>query len=142
MIYFDTCYLVRLYFEDPGWQAVRELASTDHLACCLLGRAETLGAFHRKFREGALNSRELAVLIAQFETECDAGAFQWLPFSPAVLGELGAVYKRLPKSVHLRASDAIHLACARENRFKEVYSNDLQLLSAASCFGLHGRNVL
>jgi hypothetical protein len=68
MIYFDTGYIVRLYFEDPGWQAVRELASTDHIACCLLGRAETLGAFHRKFREGVISSRELAVLITQLAT--------------------------------------------------------------------------
>ena len=142
MIYFDTCYIVRLYIEDPGWQIVRELAATDHIACCLLGHAETLAAFHRKFREGILTSQGLRASIDQFERECDAGAFQWLPFSPAVLDELRGVYKRLPKSVHLRAGDAVHLACAAENRFKEIYSNDQQLLSAAHHFGLRGQNVI
>jgi hypothetical protein len=47
VIYFDTSYIVRLYMEDPGSQKVRETAATDHVACCLLGHAETVAAFHR-----------------------------------------------------------------------------------------------
>jgi len=142
VIYFDTSYIVRLYLEDPGWQKVRELAATDHIACCLLGRAETLAAFRRKFREGILSRRDMQILDEQFERECDAGAFQWLPLSAVVIAGLQKVYARLPKSVHLRAGDAIHLACAAENRFKEIYSNDRQLLAAADNFGLCGRNVI
>jgi predicted nucleic acid-binding protein len=142
MIYFDTCYIVRLYLEDLGWQIVRELAATDHIACCLLGHAETLAAFHRKFREGVLSSQGMRAIIEQFERECDAGAFQWLPFSPAVVAELRGVYARLPKTVNLRAGDAIHLACAAGNSFQEIYSNDQQLLSAARYFGMHGQNLI
>lgn len=142
MIYFDTSYLVRLYFEDPGWQQVRELSRKDHIACCLFGRAEALAAFHRKFREGALNLRQLLVLLEQFELECETGAFQWLPLSEVVLARLHKAYARLPKSVHLRAGDAVHLACAAENGFREVYSNDRQLLDSAPNFGLRGQNVI
>ena len=142
MIYFDTSYIVRLYFEDPGWQKVREVAASDHVACCLLGRAEALAAFHRKFGEEILSRQDMRLLIEQFEKECDEGAFQWLPFSAAVVARLNRAYSSLPKSMHLRAGDAVHLACAAENRFKEIYSNDQHLLAAAQSFGLRGQNVI
>jgi predicted nucleic acid-binding protein len=142
VIYFDTSYLVRLYFEDPGWQQVRELGAQDHIACCLLGRAEALAAFHRKLREGVLAYRHMLALLEQFEMECEAEAFQWLPLSEVVLARLHKTYMRLPKSVHLRAGDAVHLACAAENGFREIYSNDQQLLASAHNFGLRGQNVI
>jgi len=142
LIYFDTSYIVRLYFEDPGWQKVREIATTDHVACCLLGRAEALAAFHRKFREGALRRDELRVVLEQFGRECDAGAFQWLPFSAVVVAAMQRTYVALPRSVRLRSGDGVHLACASENGFKDIYSNDQQLLAAAGHFGLHGLDVI
>jgi predicted nucleic acid-binding protein len=142
VIYFDTSYIVRLYIEDPGWQKVREVAASDHVACCLLGRAEGLAAFHRKFGEGILSRQDMRVLIEQFEKECEEGAFRWLPFSAAVVAGLNRAYSSLPKSMHLRAGDAVHLACAAENLFKEIYSNDRHLLAAAQSFGLRGQNVI
>jgi predicted nucleic acid-binding protein len=142
VIYFDTSYIVRLYWEDPGWQKVREIAATDHIACCLLGQAEALAAFHRKFREGALNHDRLKVLLDQFRRECNMEAFSWLPFSNIVIAGLQKTYANLSKSMHLRAGDAVHLACAAENGFKEIYSNDRQLLAAAGHFGLRGMNLL
>ncbi len=142
MIYFDSSYIVRLYFEDPGWQQVREIAAADLIASCLLGRAETLAAFHRRFREGMLTRRALRFVFAQFMSECDAAAFQWLPLSAVLIDGLKEVYSNLPRSVPLRAGDAIHLACAAENGFREIYSNDARLLAAAESFGLSGRNVI
>jgi predicted nucleic acid-binding protein len=142
MIYFDTSYVVRLYLEDAGWQKVRAVAARNHIACCLQGRAEAMAAFHRKFREGILNQHELRDLLAEFDTECDAGAFQWLPLSALVIARSGKAYATLPKTIHLRAADSIHLACAAENGLKEIYSNDERLLAAASHFGLNGVNVI
>ncbi len=142
MIYFDTSYVARLYFEDPGWEKVRALAETDRLACCIHGRAETVAVFHRKFREGAFTSSELATLLRQFDRECEPGAFRWLPLSEAVVSRLTRVYASLRAAVVLRAADALHLACASENGLKQVYSNDVRLLASASHFGLIGANVI
>jgi predicted nucleic acid-binding protein len=140
--YFDTSYLARLYLEDAGWQKVRELASTDHLACCLHGKAEIVAAFHRQLRDGVLSQRQWTDLLRQFEKESDAGAFQWLPMSSMVVGRVIRVYASLAKAVNLRAADAVHLACAAENGFEKIYSNDGRLLAAAPHFGLIGVNIL
>jgi predicted nucleic acid-binding protein len=42
----------------------------------------------------------------------------------------------------LRSGDALHLACAEEHGFQEVYTNDRHMLKAARHFHLTGVNVL
>ena len=142
MLYLDTSYLVRLYTKDAGWERVRGLAQTDKLACCLQGRAETAAAFHRKLREGAVNQRELRTLLTEFDMDSDAGAYRWLPLSPAVVLRLTSTYASLPPAVVLRAADAIHLACAADAGFTRIFSNDSRLLAAAPHFGLKGENII
>jgi predicted nucleic acid-binding protein len=142
VLYLDTSYLVRLYTKDAGWEKVRALATTDNLACCIHGQAESVAAFHRKFREGALTQKELGTLIAEFERDTDAGAYSWLPLSPAVVSRVATIFFTLPAVVALRAADAIHLACAADAGFSKVYSNDARLLTAAAHFGLTGENLI
>jgi predicted nucleic acid-binding protein len=52
------------------------------------------------------------------------------------------VYGRLPATIFLRATDALHLSTASESGFREIHSNDLKLLSAVPHFGLRGVNVI
>lgn len=142
MNYFDTSYLVRLYFEEAGWEAVRELKTNHPWACSLHGRAEVIAAFHRKYREGAIDGNGLGQIISQFEFDCQAGEFDWLPITDSTVSALAGHYKKLPATSFLRAADALHLASAREHGFKTIFSNDKALLDAAKHFGLRGKNVV
>lgn len=142
MIYFDTSYLVRLYYQDPGADAVRALAATDHVACAAHGQAEMIATFHRKFREGAIRPMAYAALIGQVRSHIEDGAFHWLAQDKDILSLIREVYEKLPATVFLRAADAIHLATAAESGFHIVFSNDAHLLAAAKHFGLEGKNVI
>ena len=142
MIYFDTSYLVRLYYQDPGAEAVRILAASDHVASAAHGQAEMMAAFHRKLREGAIRPAAYAALVGQVRAHIDAGAFRWLGQDQEIFLLIRQVYQRLPATVFLRAADAIHLATAAEAGFRIVYSNDAHLLAAAKHFGMEGKDVI
>ncbi len=102
--------------------------------CAALDRAEVSAALHRKLREGVFGEAALRELIAQFEDDCSSGLWMWIPVTAAVLTATVAVIRRVPKSVFLRAADAIHLACARESGFTEVYTGDRHMTVAAPHF--------
>jgi len=142
VIYFDSSYLVRLYYQDAGAEAVRALAATDHLACATHGQAEMTAAFHRKLREGAIRPAAYAALMGQVRVQIEAGAFQWLAQDSEIFLRIRHVYQKPPAAVFLRAADAIHLATAAESGFRIVYSNDAHLLGAAKYFGIEARNVI
>lgn len=142
MIYFDTSYLVRLYYADPGADQVRALAATDHVACAALGQAEMMAAFHRKLREGAIKPAAYAALLEQAQAHIEAGAIHWLAQDNEILSRVRRVYRNLPASVFLRGADAIHLATAAEAGLRAIYSNDAHLLAAARHFGIEGKNLI
>jgi predicted nucleic acid-binding protein len=142
VIFFDTSYLVRLYYSDSGAEAVRALAATDHVACAAYGQAEMIAAFHRKLREGAIRPATFSALLRQVREHNELGAFRWLAQDQEIFSRIADVYTKLPASVFLRAADAIHLATAAESGFRIVYSNEVHLLNAAEHFGIEGRDVI
>lgn len=142
MIYFDTSYLVRLYYDDRGADAVRVLAATDNIVCAAHGHAEMIAAFHRKLREGAVSQSAYQALLGQVRAHHEAGAFQWLQQGPEVFDRIAKTFAQLPASVFLRAADALHLATAAEHGLTAIYSNDAHLLAAAGSFGIVGKNVI
>lgn len=142
MRYLDTSYLARCYVEDTGWEAVRALAGEEPVACCSLGRVETAAALHRKLREGSLTPEDHAEVALQFRDDCEAGLWRWLPMGDALAAAAAEKLRTLPASVFIRGADALHLLCAAESGFTEVFSHDRHFLAAAPHFGLAGRDVI
>ena len=115
MIYFDSCYFVKLYLMEPDSPPVRTQAeASDGLACCSVGRGEVIATFHRHFRERRLTQRQFRQLAAQVEADLDAGLWTSLPVTSAVVETQARRMALLPANVFLRAADALHLACALE----------------------------
>ncbi|MDD2707469.1 MAG: type II toxin-antitoxin system VapC family toxin [Verrucomicrobiae bacterium] len=143
MIYCDTAYLAKYYLLEPGSAEVRSLIEEDgEVACCALGKVEVASVFHCKKRESSLSSEDATAIFRQFEVDCRHKIWLWLPLTDDLVQATAQEYQTLSSNIFLRASDALHLACARDNGFKEIYSNDMRLLAAAPVFGLKGKNVI
>ena len=142
MIYFDAAYIAKFYLDEPDSSRVRSLAeNAGEVACCVHGKIEVLTVFHRKLRERAFSPKTFGTLCDQFEADCDSLLWEWLPLSTALVEGLSGRIRGLSARVFIRASDALHLASAAEQGFKEIYSNDRRLLEAASHFGVRGLSV-
>jgi predicted nucleic acid-binding protein len=141
--FFDTSYLVRIYLEDIGFEAVRNLAVPGRsVAAAWHAQAEVVAALHRAGRERRMKNGALQAVLTQFAYDGRNGLFHWLPLTDDVQQRLEQVFRKAPPTVFLRAADALHLACAAEHGFTAIYSNDRHLLAAAPLFGLRGINVI
>ncbi|HYN13675.1 MAG TPA: type II toxin-antitoxin system VapC family toxin [Burkholderiales bacterium] len=139
MSYFDSAFIVKFYLDEPESNAIRLLAeSIGEVHCVQLGRLEAASAFHRKWREGAFTDVAFREVSGQLADDCAAGLWQWLPVTAALVEAASAAIRRLPRTLFLRSADALHLTCAREHGFEEIYSNDRNVLAAARHFKLKG----
>lgn len=142
-MYFDAAYVAKCYLNEPGAERVRALAhSAPGLASCEWTRLEFTCIVHRHLREGHITAREGREVLEEFAGDESAGVWHWLPVTPALIETVCTQVRNLSKRTFLRAGDAIHLGCARENGHREVYTNDRHMLASASHFGLMGVNVL
>ena len=142
MTYYDTSYLVRLYLNNPGAEEVRTIARANSIACAQHGKVELVSALHRDHREMKSSKAVFFALLDRFELDDENGAYHWISITTPVLKRAFDAYRNASESIFLRAADALHLACAAENGFREIYSNDRHLLAAAPLFGLKGKNVI
>lgn len=143
MIYCDTAYLLKWYLDEKGSPEVRELIGKQRAVSSLsLARLELSAAFHRKLREKEIPAAAHRAVIRQFRSDCSSGIWVWLEPDARIIETACQRYEKLSSTVFLRAVDALHLTCAKENGFRELYSNDRHMLTAAKHFGLKGKNVI
>jgi len=129
--------------REPGSELVREHArEAGRIACCEIGKVELAAVFHRHLREKRLNARQYGVVVRQFASDLDQGIWTWLPLTSPISTLAQKRYDGLSAKVFLRAADAIHLSCATENGFNEIFTNDRHMLAACAPFGLDGRNLI
>ncbi len=143
MIYLDTCYILKCYLTEPGSAEVRDLTqAADGLASSALARVEFAAAVHRHRRDGKLSNADAQSVLESFETDEKAGLWRWYALTQPLLDCVFAAYRSLAARVFVRANDAIHLTCAEQQGFREIYSNDRHLLAAAPAFSLKGVDVI
>lgn len=137
MSYFDSAFIAKFYLDEPESEAIRALAaSLGRVHCVSYGRLEVAAALHRKLREGTFTEPVLREVSGQFSDDCNAGLWTWLPITDELIAAVAQSITRLPGTVFLRAADALHLACAREHGFAEIYTSDRHVLAAAHHYKL------
>ena len=143
MIYFDAAYVAKCYLNEPGADRVREVAyGADGLASCELARLEFASILERHVRERQVTRREVTAILRDFEEDEQNGVWQWFGVTSELVETARTAVLKIRGTVSLRSGDALHLACAEENGFQEVYTNDRHMLKAARHFHLKGVNVL
>jgi predicted nucleic acid-binding protein len=142
VIYFDASYLVRLYLDEAGAEQVRALAAREQVASSLHGRTELVAALHRAYRDGRFSRTTFLQTLDQFQLDDKAEVVGWLIPERKIHERAENAFRAAGAAIFLRAADAVHLACAAENGFREVYSHDRHLLAAAPLFGLRPKNVI
>ncbi len=97
--------------------------------------------FQRQIREYKMPRAEAALARDFFLADIQDGVWSLLPISERFLFRVESLISALPRSLYLRAGDAIHLAAAQGAGFAEIWSNDKRLLAAAPASGLSGKSV-
>lgn len=143
MVYFDAAYIAKCYLNEANAETVRQFAyEADGLASCEIARVEFYSVVHRHLREGNINSQEAQKVLKDFEYDESDGVWEWFPVSSSLVRLACENISQLPATAFLRASDAIHLTCAKENGFSEVYTNDRHMLACAQYFQVQGINLI
>src|SRR5260370_30071668 len=112
--YFASADLAKCYLEDPESKKVRELVRrVQQVYSSALCIAEVSCALHRSVRERTITRGEASHLRATFLLDVTNGTMKMIPVTDIILRAVEATVARMPETVFLRASDAVHLASAQ-----------------------------
>lgn len=143
MIYFDAAYIAKCYLNEPGADKVRGVAhGAAGLASCEFARLEFAAILKRHVREQHVPRREVTAILKEFDADEKNGVWHWFAVTPGLLEKARQAVIEMPSTVFVRSGDVLHLACAEEHGFQEIYTNDRHMLQAAPHFNLTGVNVL
>ena len=137
MIYLDAAYIAKFYVEEDDSERVRAfLDSAPIAASCIHAMAEVACVFHRKLREGNIPQEDFDFFCAQFESDCEAGLWTWLPMSESLVQSVRRKMSTLAPATFIRAADALHLMCAAAEGCTTIHTSDRHMKAAAPAFGL------
>jgi predicted nucleic acid-binding protein len=112
------------------------------LGSCEVARVEFASIVKRHLRERHITRREATAILKEFEQDEKDGVWRWFGVTSALIEAARVTVLRVPGPLFVRTGDALHLACAREHGFKDVYTNDSHMLKAAKYFHVTGIDVL
>jgi len=143
MIYLDSNYIVRCYLREAGSaEVLRLVRKSDGCGSLALAKTECVAAFHRHWREKRIDADGLKKALSLFSQDEMQSAWTFFPVSQHLIQSACAFLQTLPADVPCRSADALHLTCAKEQGFQEIYSHDRHLLTAAPFFGLKGIDLI
>jgi predicted nucleic acid-binding protein len=141
-LYFDTAYIAKCYFNEPGAAKIRQFAkqasSLNSSALCI---AELACVIHRNLRERSVSPAQAARVRDQLAEDIHNEVWRLIPMTNRLLQRVDSLVRGLPTDCFLRSGDAIHLTSAIDAGFQEIWTNDRHLLEAASRVGIRGRSM-
>jgi predicted nucleic acid-binding protein len=141
-VYFDSAYIAKCYVNEPESRRVRALLRTaGGASSSSLARAELAATLLRHVRDGSLDRKQSAKLLADLASDIEGGVWTMVPLSDAFMERVAQRLSKVPPTTYVRAGDAVHLCAASEAGFGDVWTNDRHMLGAAAAFGLRGRSV-
>ncbi len=141
-MYLDSAYVAKFYVNEPDAAHVRSLIRRAPYVCSSSWASlEVTCAFHRHIREGSLTAAQGQELIDLFRHHVESDLWNLVRVTDGLLKRAVALIRGLPQTIPLRAGNAIHVATAIDVGEAEIWTNDRQLLAAASHFGIAGRSV-
>lgn len=126
---------------SPARQVLELLRGNHGRGSSIHERLDVWSGVHRHLREGNITSGNARAVWQQFRADERAGLWHWLGLTERAVRRACEAFERLDPEIFLRSGDALHLACARENGFAEIFSGDRILLGAAAHVGLKGVSV-
>jgi len=140
-LYFDSALIAKFYLNEAGREIVRELTrKAGSVVASAIAVAEVSAAFHRKFREGAVDAMTFKALQGQFQHDLKSGLWKMIPVSDALIEDARSLFAGLSPSVFLRSLDTLHLVTAKAEKFDRIHTNDRHLIEACAKAGLRAVN--